>query len=540
MVITPNTDVILLKCPLELDERNQLNFSSKTAQYNYFNSLPKKVVGEDFTYQRKDGYIRVDELIDDIYTYNYVMYRNDSYSSKWFYAFIDHMEYVNDKVTNVYIKTDVFQTWQFDLTYKQTFVEREHVNNDSIGSNTVPEGLELGEYQIVDLTNVPIYESDNPSFDWWICVCATKLPNNLKTFNNEITDIGGVFNSCHYFAVNSATAGRSLIEAFEADSNVTSEAIINMYMIPRCCVHEIQNPTVLTGGTYDVAIYPVYQTYESGTYWTQQATSLAGGYKPVNNKLYTYPFSYFYATNNTGEDVVYHWEDFPTVNGRKRASYKKYIVPSTSLSAKIYFTNIKDYGEGSGYGSKPYQYGLNFSKVPVCAWTTDYYTNWLTQNGVNVATNLTSGVISGLSSMFSGGNPLQAGASLISTIGNTVGEVQRASSTPNQSHGNINTGDFVFGYLRNSISFYDMSIRPEMARICDNFFSMFGYKVNRVKVPNVTGRYNWNYVKTIGCYIDADIPQDDLQEIKNMFDNGLTIWHHANTFMNYNQSNPIV
>lgn len=540
MVITPNTDVILLKCPLELDEKNQLNFSSKTAQYNYFNSLPKKVVGEDFTYQRKDGYIRVDELIDDIYTYNYVMYRNDSYSSKWFYAFIDHMEYVNDKVTNVYIKTDVFQTWQFDLTYKQTFVEREHVNDDSIGSNTVPEGLELGEYQIIGLTNVPIYESDNPAYDWWICVCATKLPNNLKTFNNELTDIGGVFNSCHYFAVNSATAGRSLIEAFEADSNVTSEAIINMYMIPRCCVHEIQNPTILTGGTYDVAIYPVYQTYESGTYWTQQATSLAGGYKPVNNKLYTYPFSYFYATNNTGEDVVYHWEDFPTVNGRKRASYKKFIVPSTSLSAKIYFTNIKDYDEGSGYGSKPYQYGLNFSKVPVCAWTTDYYTNWLTQNGVNVATNLTSGVISGLSSMFSGGNPLQAGASLISTIGNTLGEVQRASSTPNQSHGNINTGDFVFGYLRNSISFYDMSIRPEMARICDNFFSMFGYKVNRVKVPNVTGRYNWNYVKTIGCYIDADIPQDDLQEIKNMFDNGLTIWHHANTFMNYNQSNPIV
>lgn len=539
MVITPNTDVILLKCPLELDERNQINFSSKTAQYNYFNNLPKLVVGDTFTYQRKDGYIRVNELVDNIYQYNYVMYRNDNYSSKWFYAFIERVEYVNDSMSNVYIKTDVFQTWQFDLNYKRTFVEREHVNDDSIGANTIPENLELGEYQIIDLTNVPLWE-DNTSQSWWICVCATKLPNNLKSFNNELTDIGGVFNSCHYFAVNSPTAARSLIEAFEADSNVTSEAIINMYMIPRCCVYEIQNPTVLTGGTYDVAIYPVLQTYESGTYYTQQATRLAGGYQPVNNKLYTYPFSYFYATNNTGEDVVYHWEDFPTVNGRKRASYKKFIVPSTSLSAKIYFINIKDYEEGSGYGSKPYQYGINFSKVPVCAWTTDYYTNWLTQNGVNVATNLTSGVISGLSSMFGGGNPLQAGASLISTVGNTLGEVQRASSTPNQSHGNINTGDFVYGYLRNSISFYDMSIRPEVAKICDNFFSMFGYKVNRVKVPNVTGRYNWNYVKTIGCYIDADIPQEDLQEIKNMFDNGLTIWHRTSTFMDYSQSNPIV
>ena len=85
-----------------------------------------------------------------------------------------------------------------------------------------------------------------------------------------------------------------------------------------------------------------------------------------------------------------------------------------------------------------------------------------------------------------------------------------------------------------------MSIRPEMARIVDNYFSMFGYKVNRVKTPNVNGRYNWNYVKTVGCYIEADIPQDDLQQIKNMFDAGNTIWHHPNTFMDYSQNNPIV
>lgn len=540
MVITPNSDVILLKCPLELDERNQLSFTSKNAQYDYFYNLPKLVVGTDYTYVRKDNYIRVDELIDNLYQYNYVMYRNDSYSNKWFYAFIERMEYVNDRVTNVYIKCDTFQTWQFDLNYKRTFVEREHVNDDTIGANTIPENLELGDYQIVDLTNVPIYETSQPLQDWFICFCVTKLLGSWTSINGEITDIGGVFNSCHYFAVNSAMAGRSVIQAYEATQGNTSEDIINIYMIPRCCVDEIDEPTIITGGTYNVALYPVKQAYNSGTYWTEQSSRLAGGYQPVNNKLYTYPFSYFYATNNTGEDVTYRWEDFPIVNGHRRATYRKMIVPSTSLSAKIYFTNIKGYEEESGYGSKPYNYGLNFSKVPVCAWTTDYYTNWLTQNGVNVATNLTSGVLSGLSAMGSGGNPIQGTASLISTIGGTLGEIQRASTTPNQAHGNINTGDFVFAYLRNSISFYDMSIRPEVARVCDNFFSMFGYKVNRVKVPNVTGRYNWNYVKTIGCYIEADIPQDDLQEIKSMFDNGLTIWHRSNTFMDYSQSNPIV
>ena len=85
-----------------------------------------------------------------------------------------------------------------------------------------------------------------------------------------------------------------------------------------------------------------------------------------------------------------------------------------------------------------------------------------------------------------------------------------------------------------------MSIRPEMARIIDNYFSMFGYRVNQVKVPNITGRRNWNYVKTIGCYIDADIPQDDLNEIKLMFDKGITLWHNPATFADYSQNNDII
>jgi hypothetical protein len=69
---------------------------------------------------------------------------------------------------------------------------------------------------------------------------------------------------------------------------------------------------------------------------------------------------------------------------------------------------------------------------------------------------------------------------------------------------------------------------------------MFGYKVNRVKVPNITGRRNWNYVKTIGCYIDADIPQTDLEQIKEMFDRGITLWHNPATFVDYSQNNDII
>ena len=86
--VTPESDVILLKVPLEMDEKNQLTFANTTAQYNYFYGLTGKKSFDKFTYQRKDGTLTVPDLVDNLYGYNYVMYRNENFSNKWFYALL--------------------------------------------------------------------------------------------------------------------------------------------------------------------------------------------------------------------------------------------------------------------------------------------------------------------------------------------------------------------------------------------------------------------------------------------------------------------
>jgi len=548
-VITPNTDLYLLKVPLEIDDINQLTFANATAQFNYFNSLPKLSGGDDFTYQRKDGTIRFPAQYDDVIQYNYVMYRNTEYSDKWFYAYIEGIEYLSDGVTAISIKTDVWQTWQFDLNFKPVFVEREHVNDDTPGIHTVPENLEIGEYEIVDLRNSPMWETNVPSTDWLPCFCVTKFPSNVNNLgdNGEVQGsnglIGGVFNSLHFFAAQTIAAARHIIDIYDNDSGVTSDAIKNIYMVPSCCVDVRQTNVTTTGG---YSMFGIKNYYESELYQLQQPQVLAGEYHPINKKLLSYPFSYFYVTNKCGEDVTFHYEDFPfeTISGTtaRTISYKKGIVPSASLSAKLYFTNYKDYAESSSYGTKMYNYGINYGKVPVCAWTTDYYTNWLTQNGVNVGLSIASSVANmGIATLTTGGVGLATSAvSSAFSIANTLAEVHKAAVTPPQAHGDINTGDFNYAFVRNSISFYEMSIRPEMAQIIDSYFSMYGYRVNSVKLPNITGRRNWNYVKTIGCYIDADIPQDDLNEIKGLFDRGITFWHNPATFADYSQNNDII
>ena len=46
---------------------------------------------------------------------------------------------LNDEVTQIKLRTDVWQTWQLSLTYKPSFIEREHVDDDSFGWHTIPE-----------------------------------------------------------------------------------------------------------------------------------------------------------------------------------------------------------------------------------------------------------------------------------------------------------------------------------------------------------------------------------------------------------------
>ena len=132
MVVIPETDIFLIESPLQIDNKNQLTFTDATAQYNYFTSLTKLEL-EDATYQRKEGVLRFNGNFEDLIKYNYCMYKNSNYSNKWFYAFIIGMEYKNDNCTYIYLKTDVFQTWQFDLVYRQSYVEREMINvNDDV------------------------------------------------------------------------------------------------------------------------------------------------------------------------------------------------------------------------------------------------------------------------------------------------------------------------------------------------------------------------------------------------------------------------
>ena len=118
-----------------------------------------------------------------------------------------------------------------------------------------------------------------------------------------------------------------------------------------------------------------------------------------------------------------------------------------------------------------------------------------------------------------------------------MAQVEKQSLLPNSgSTGGSNATLLGYDYMNSDI-FTRYCIKAQFASRIDQFFDMFGYLTNKVKIPNVTGRPNWNYVKTIGANIIGSLPETAVQEIKDIFNNGVTFWHNPNTFLDYSQNN---
>ena len=537
MVVTPNSRIRLLKSPIELDERNQLTFSSLTAQTNYFLSLPY-LEYDNCSYQRKDGVIRYQTYptsltYEDLLAYNYCMYQNTNYDNKWFYAFVTDIKYVNDGMTEIKIETDVMQTWKFEINYKPSFIEREHVNNDSRGANLLPEGLETGEY-------ISQYVSDFSIGNSHVVMASSVNPSDLSNAGGGT--YGGIYSGVDYFIFDNFTF------LYNALSRIATASKLDMINSLFYC------PDFITGyasATFDSnGIAKVGSTSNPTSILVPLTPSTIDGYTPKNNKLFNSPYIQYVLSNNSGGSMTYNLEDFKD-SGNHLGEIKVRGCCTPGASIRAIPVNYKCTGDNN-------EYGLTMGKFPVCSWPADVYTNWLTQQSVNQTLRVASAVLSplgsGASSLNSGydkgisnleasnsaGSVINWGVNVFSTIAENEGEKYVHSLTPVEARGNVNSGDVTFTIGKLTYTGYMMTIKSQYARVIDEFFSMFGYKVNRVKTPNLDGRTNWNYVKTVGLNITGDIPQADMQKIKDIFDNGVTLWHNPSTFLDYSQSNTII
>lgn len=252
-MFTPATAVYLCNTPLKSDNKNQLTFESRSEQFNYFNSLAVRRFS-DFTYQRKDSIIRVPINAEVLFNdgVNYVMYDNKNFSTRWIYAYITKIEYVNANVSHIHIKTDVFQTWFLECKVLPSFVVRETVINDELFKHTLPENLPTGEQVTVAITTIAHNLNANKAqvFDEnYYCMIMTSEPVKwlTATIPQVASFVGGVANPCYMYATTLSDFYSFMNKITE---NGQANAVVSCVAIPKFFVefHELDTGGGGTGG----------------------------------------------------------------------------------------------------------------------------------------------------------------------------------------------------------------------------------------------------------------------------------------------------
>lgn len=147
----------------------------------------KVVEGNNYTFIREEkNVIQVGFSYATICNCNYLAFQNKDYNNRWFYGFIKDIQYVGEKCCNVVYDIDVWSTFYNSLNLVNCFVEREHVNDDTIGANTIDEGLSTGELMQINHNTMIEDYGDN----WVIVVDTSYVP--------ELTGGGSVLPASQY------------------------------------------------------------------------------------------------------------------------------------------------------------------------------------------------------------------------------------------------------------------------------------------------------------------------------------------------------
>jgi hypothetical protein len=560
-------------------------FDSAAEQLSWWANQPTVYTYSDFNIQRVEDktFIRLNVDIDSLWGVNYVVFYNKT-QGRHFYAFVTKLEYIQKNRTDVHIQLDLIQTWMFDMNWQPSFVAREHCQQvDGTGfpiTYTVDEGLNYGtEYRTVQVQN---YQPCEGIYFLVVCVKKTMHSDSNVATNSYYGSVNGVPQLLVYY-----------VQPFRLDGSVPVTNLGNVSQLPDLlaalytqtdAINNIvslyitdclpNNPSwdgsslnfdsnnyqyvslsTALNGTNMTTLFVTDMNYGS---WIWDAGGKYDGFTGQSEvKLNSYPYRVIELTDLRGNSI--------TIKPEYIDSIDLVINISTALGTenKVAYT-VKDYLNGS-LSDDGQKIKINIQNslinnspndVPIMA---DMLGAYLQGNRNSINNRKASIMWNGAFDAARSG--LNAGANV--AMGNEIGAVQsvlggvqglgntnfqlRAIEAKQQDISHIppsisNLGGnthFDYGNGLTGLWIIKKEITPEYQNILTNYFNVFGYKVNRVKLPNLHTRQNWNYIETKSCIIQGSFNHEDLEEIKSVFDSGITLWHTDN-IGNYSLSNGVI
>lgn len=500
------------------------------------------------------SFIRNTNRLQTAFTYeqcleaNYIAFQNKNYSNKWFFAWIIDVNYKGERNTEITYQIDSWSTWFDYWTKKVCFINRQHVNDDTIGKNIIDEGLNVGEV-------IEEAESEDVAYGntagYYVGVLSNwEIADNST--GKELTESGKGTQYSGVTIYNNTVFGSQLflfkiiqkssfinLALFLARTNSDGHIadVENIFILPNLAIDESE--TIQHTAKFADADF-VWDTIKSNLNVTKFNTTINkrhsfSDFSPKNNKCYVYPYNYLFVSNNNGSNNIFKYENFSTNNCQFENQFAITIGGSGRLVAKNY----------KGMETADDE-ALTTGKYPTCAWSSDAFTNWLTQQSVNIVSSVVStgsniaiGALTG--GKFKTKEVAGATASVAGDVGKLIGDFYSATLAPNISGGQA-CGDVIWSANRNMFTFREMRAKTEYLKIIDDYFTRFGYAIKSLEMPNLTGRQYWNYLE-IGASEEigyGTVPQKYMEEINNACRKGITIWHNHTNIGNYNLDNSII
>lgn len=520
---------------------HSIYFPNPTAQINYFAGKVVKTFSA-YSYVRRFWNLKVEATVGEAKAWNYLYFKNTDSEGYQFY-FINRINYINDATIELELEQDVIQTNLFrsivdeadgKTKLEHCFIERQHVTDDAVGANTIDEGLDVGEY-----VNNNRYDMDELKPLSIMALSSVVLDDsNYNKTNCYATVRNGVFNGMGvYTAPLNSYVGVGQYLA-KMDEEGYSDALCAIWMYPTALIESTSSDSASLG--FDT----VSNANPTVSYTVNRPTTL-NGYTPRNNKLRCYPYSFIYGTNNNGSSGVFRWELFSD-NSKATFNAKGSFTPDGGV--RLNPQNYRGVGDNADEG-------LVLTGFPSCAWNSDEYKIWLAQNRnqhaqqtENIIINTSLGGVAGAASLIGGiatGNPMLAVGGGLGLAGSLSSGHQQMSDLmaqkrdraiqPPQSKGSFSSNINIVNGCH-TFSFYDRCIQKEYAQQIDDYFTMYGYKINRVQTPNIHARTNFTYIKTVGCKI-IGLNNEDSTKIESVFNNGITFWTSGDGIGSYQYSN---
>lgn len=493
----------LLQTPLSSDNEHQIRFSTKDEQFVWF---------DGYGGIRKDNYsmylwetsIKIDIDYVNAIDKNYMMYQATSINSKWFYYFITSVEFVNIGVTQLNLKLDVWQTWQFDITFDKSFIEREHT---------------------IDYLNSL---SDIPA-----------TGTLIQTKSQLVNANGGYFVFCNSDVTKADTSSSTVLNFKLGSYSVPSMVLCYSKSQFASMASDLQN--LANKGFGDRISSVVYVPLISNT------DGLAIESTPVENSSFSLPVC---LGTNYPDDILKQTItfDFSDINlGFKKAltfPYAKIVVQDLATgqtielepnkfnidsSQVVQFELQSTISENPSYkviplSYKNQSYAYNEALVIKCNTqlpiANNSYAKYLLNNqDLNLLRMIGNGI--GVGGAVVAGSAMGA-ISGFESITNVMLQEQQAQRQPNQLTA-ITDGVQERIQYQNGLKISLMIMDSDHLEQATNYWNMYGYPIRKLDYPNTPDRYFY-FIKMQDPNISGNIPQNDLNEISSMFSKGVTLW----------------